>query len=316
MKGIEYDALGNLQVVSQAVPQPKANEVCIKIEMTSLNYADLKQWYAGASSFGLDVAGTIEEVGNDVVGFERGDRVIAFPNSNGHAEYATAKQQLVYKIADSVSWEQAGASPIVSFLSYMLINDVAQLTANHTVIIHSASGGVGSTAIQFAKRAGAKTIVGTVGSLAKADRAVNAGADYVFTYESFADEVMKLTGGKGADIVLDSIAGDVTLESMRALANFGKLIQFGNSSGKPASLSTSDVHKSCRTVVGFSFGTTRKERPSYVQQVASQVIPVLNAGHVQAHIDRIFPLSEAIEAYTYFKSRKHSGKILLKVDQA
>lgn len=93
-------------------------------------------------------------------------------------------------------------------------------------------------------------------------------------------------------------------------------IQFAKRAGAKTIVGTADVHKSCRTVVGFSFGTTRKERPSYVQQVASQVIPVLNAGHVQAHIDRIFPLSEAIEAYTYFKSRKHSGKILLKVDQA
>lgn len=214
---------------------------------------------------------------------------------------------------NTLSWEQAGASPIVSFLSYILINEIAQLTSTDTIVIHSASGGVGSTAIQVAKLAGAKTIIGTVGSIDKVETVLKAGADYAYTYDTFANKVIDLTNGLGVNIVLDSVAGYVTNESIRALANFGKLVQFGNSSGKVASILTSDLHKSCRSILGFSFGTTRKEKTEYVQQMAAKVLPLLNDGVVYTHIDRQFPLTDVAEAYEYFRSRKHKGKILLSV---
>jgi NADPH:quinone reductase len=143
--------------------------------------------------------------------------------------------------------------PIVSFLSYKLLADIAILEQGETVLIHAAAGGVGTTAIQLAKILGAGLVIGTVGSERKIADALEAGADHVLYYEhdNFAEKVNQLTKGEGVNIILNSISRKVTEQSLHCLAPYGRLVHFGNSSGNIGHFNTLDVHSSCRSILGF-----------------------------------------------------------------
>ena len=167
----------------------------------------------------------------------------------------------------------------------------------------------------MAKLLGAGQIIGTVGDENKASVAINAGADHVICYEkeSFADKANELTNGKGVNIILDSLGGVITEQSMNCLAPYGRLIQFGNSSGEVGHFKTSDLHSSCRSVLGFSLGTTRKKRPELIQDTAKQVFQLLVDGKLSMTIGHRFPLADAVSAHELIESRLSTGKILLDV---
>lgn len=321
MKAVIQNEFGNANVLSYAdVDKPKIaeNEVLIKVAYTSVNYADIKQRLGnkGKGNFplilGLDAAGTIEKVSTNS-SFFKGDRVIAFPKGGSYAEYVIANEQLVFKIPDSLSFEQAASMPTVSILSYMLLHEIGQVQITDTIVIHSAAGGVGSMLIQLAKLAGVQKIIGTVGNLDKANYVRKLGADAVYTYETFTEEVLKQTNNQGATVIFDSVAGDVTSMSLECLALYGTLVQFGNSSGKAGTFKTSDVHNSCRNIKGFSLGTTRKHNPIRLAPVAEKVIELFASKQVTLPIAQVFNLSDAAEAHKLIESRNYEGKVLIKV---
>ncbi|XQY92132.1 quinone oxidoreductase family protein [Metabacillus sp. HB246100] len=245
--------------------------------------------------------------------FATGDRVIAFPKHGSYAEYVVADERLVFKIPESLSYEKAATLPTVTFLSYILLHEIAQVKKSDSIVIHSAAGGVGSVLVQLAKLAGVNKIIGTVGNSDKVDYVKQLGADYVFTYESFKDEVLKLTYEKGATIIFDSIAGDITTDSLACLSLYGTLVQFGNSSGKTGTFTTSDVHSSCRNVKGFSLGTTRKHAPERLAPVAKQVMELVEKEQLDIKIAKVFSLKDVAKAHQLIESRKYEGKILIKM---
>jgi NADPH:quinone reductase len=264
---------------------------------------------------GLDAAGVIEAVGSEVQELKVGQRVIAFPMKGSYAEYIVADEVLTFVLPDNVDIDTAAACPIVSFTSYKLLADVGRLAPGETVLIHAAAGGVGTTAIQLAKILGAGLVIGTVGNESKIATAMEAGADHVICYEKedFAAKVNELTDGRGADVILDSIAGNVSEKSLECLALYGRLVHFGNSSGEVGHFQTKDLHASCRSVLGFSLGTTRKERPQLLRGAADVVLPLLAEGRLQMKIGKRFPLEQAAAAHAWVESRKSMGKVLLTV---
>ena len=303
-------------------PEPGAGEVLIKVVATSVNFADIKSRYGkkgGKLPFipGLDVAGVVERVGAGVERFQVGQRVIAFPGNGSYAEWVVADERLTFALPDSMDFRTAAACPIVSFTSYKLLADVARVEAGETVLIHAAAGGIGTTAIQLAKLLGAGKVIGTVGHESKRETALQAGADHVIVYEDsvFADQVHELTNGEGANVILDSIAGKVSEESMRCLAPYGRLVHFGNASGEVGTFQTVDLHASCRSVLGFSFGTTRSKRPELLGDTGERVLKFLADGSLQIKIGRSFPLAEAAQAHEWVESRKSTGKVLLEVGE-
>jgi len=189
--------------------------------------------------------------------------VNAFPAGGTYAEYVVANEDLTFALPDSIDFDTAAASPVVSFTSYKLLADVARLVPGESVLIHAAAGEIGTTAIQLAKLLGAGKVIGAVGSASKAAVALEAGADHVICNdnEDFAARTLELTDGAGADIILDSISGAVSERSLACLAWYGRLVHFGNASGEVGSIRTIDLYASCRSVLGFSFGTTRSKRP-------------------------------------------------------
>ncbi|MCT8138307.1 NADPH:quinone oxidoreductase family protein [Anaerobacillus sp. CMMVII] len=326
MKAVIVTKLGSPEVMKYTeveMPTYSATEVLIEVNTTSVNFADIKSRYGkkGTGKFpfipGLDVAGIVVAVGSEVKEIKVGQRVIAFPSTGSYCEFAVANEKLTFVIPENMSFDVAAACPIVSFLSYQLLAMVAKIEAGETVLVHAAAGGVGTTAIQFAKLLGAGKVIGTVGSEEKIAFAEEAGADHVICYEKedFSVAVNDLTNGRGANVILDSIAGQVSKKSIECLAHYGRLVHFGNSSGEVGMFRTIDLHSSCRSILGFSFGTTRKERPELLREVSKHVFRYLEDESVKIKIGHHFHISEVAKAHQLVEQRLSCGKILLHVKE-
>ncbi|RXT06497.1 zinc-binding dehydrogenase [Ammoniphilus sp. CFH 90114] len=311
-----------LQYREVAMPSVGPKEVRIRVIKTSVNFADIKSRMGkkGAASFpfipGLDATGYIDELGSEVESLYTGQRVIAFPMNGSYAEYIVASPDLVFPIPDNIDFLTAAACPIVSFLSHRLLVNVARIEVGDVVLIHAAAGGVGSTATQLAKLLGASLVIGTVGSENKRVIAEESGADYVICYEQedFAQKVNEITEGKGANIILDSVSGKVTENSLDCLAPYGRLVHFGNSSGDIGTIKTTELHSTCRSVLGFSLGTTRKLKPYLLKETAEQILPFLSSKQLKIKVGHEFPLSEAAQAHYLMENRLNIGKIILNID--
>lgn len=303
-------------------PQPAADQVLIRVHTVGVNFADVKARIGAyhikrALPFipGLDVAGTIAAVGSEVKTLTAGQRVVAFPHNGAYCELALAKEALTFPIPDAISDETAAAFPIVAGTSFAMLVRIARLQTGEGVLLHSAAGGVGTTALQIARHLGARPIIATVGSDAKKSLLVELGADAVANYrsENYVEKTLKLTTDKGVDVILNALGGEMMERDLDCLAPFGRLICFGHASGQPASIPTSQLHGSCRSVQGFSFGTLRRTRPQEVAGIMNAVIPMLAEGKIRMITGKQFPLAEAAEAHRFLESRTSTGKLLLKV---
>lgn len=296
----------------------------IRVHATSVNFADIKvrrgEHHGGQKppyTPGIDLMGTIEKLGSNVHNLQVGQRVIAFPIGGSYSQYAIANENLTFPISDYLDSNIAAASPTVSFTAYNLLAEIAKIQRGETVLIHSAAGGIGTTASQIAKILGAKKVIGTVSSDEKISISKVMGSDEVINYrkDDFVDRVLETTNGRGVDIILDSIGGKIFNDSLRCLAQFGRIVNFGNSSGQPGTVETTNVHSSCRSVLGYSFGTVKKYSPERVAETATKVVPLLEKGQINMHIGETFPLDEAKKAQELMENRKTQGKILLMPDQ-
>ena len=324
MKAIIVTAFGGpdmMKYTDITMPSINMNQVLIRVVATSVNFADIKSRYGkkGTGNLpyipGIDATGIVEQVGSNVTNIKVGQRVIAFPVNGSYAEYVVANEELTFVLPDEIDFETAAACPIVSFTSYTLLANIARLQQGETVLIHAAAGGIGTTAIQLAKILGAGKVIGTVGNEAKKKIALEAGADHVICYkeEDFAQKVNEITNGEGADVILDSISGTISEQSLQCLAFYGRLIHFGNASGDIGTFQTKDLHTSCRSVLGFSFGTTRKKCPHLLRHTADQIFPLLGNGDLQIKIGKRFSLQDAGKAHEWVESRQSTGKVLLNV---
>ncbi|EJV66387.1 hypothetical protein IEO_01543 [Bacillus wiedmannii] len=324
MKAIVVTSFGGPEVMQYTdvdIPVISEDQVLIRVVATSVNFADIKSRYGKKGNKalpfipGIDAAGIVERVGSHVKNIYPGQRVIAFPQNGSYAEYVVSNENLTFVLPDEVDFQIAAACPIVSFTSYNLLANVARLQQGESVLIHAAAGGIGTTAIQLAKRLGAGTVIGTVGNEAKSKIALDAGADYVICHQDvdFVEKVNELTNGEGVDVILDSISGTVSERSLKCLAYYGRLVHFGNASGEIGNFQTKDLHASCRSILGFSFGTTRKKRPELLQETANEVFRYLRDGRLKMKAAKSFPLQDAGKAHEWVESRKRTGKVILTV---
>ncbi|GGL43108.1 quinone oxidoreductase family protein [Sporolactobacillus putidus] len=311
-----------LKVADTDTPSVGARQVLIRVVATSVNFADIMsrqgRYHSGSKPPfipGLDAAGVIEKIGPDVRHLKPGQRVIALLKNGSYSEYVVSDENLTFPIPDNVDFETAAACPTVSFTSYKLLADVARLAPGETVLIHAAAGGIGTTAVQFARLLGAAQVIGTVGNDKKRGIALEAGADQVINYqtEDFAEKVKELTDGRGADIILDSISGDVAEKSLTCLAMYGRLVNFGSAAGGTGHFKTTDLHSSCRAVLGFSLGTTVRNRPDLLADASANIFRFLKEGRLKMKVGRHYALEEAAKAHEWMESRQSTGKIVLDV---
>jgi NADPH2:quinone reductase len=259
---------------------------------------------------GLDCVGTVIAVGSNVRSFRVGQRVAAFADGGSYAEVVLAKESLAFAVPDGAK-DEAVSSILVLVTAWNLVQLAGRLAEGESVLVHSAAGGVGSTAIQLARAFGAKKIFGTVSDAAKKSFALDCGADEVFELRDFVAATKEATGGRGVDLILDSTAGEVFGDSLGVLAPFGRIVVYGQASGSPGTVRTDQLVGTDRSVIGYSSGHYRGNRPEAVRLAGEGALQMAAKGKIQLKVGARYPLHDAAEAHQLIESRKSCGKILL-----
>lgn len=319
MKAVRIHEFGGVDVLKwEDVPEPKArpDQVLIKVESAGVNYADLMRRGGGypgpdlPSSLGLEAAGTVVEVGDNVDGVTVGQRVMAM-GPQGQAEYVAVNGNFVFPYPETLDPVQAGGMPIVFLTCYHLLKTRGQMQAGDTVLVQAGASGVGTVAIQMAKAWGAK-VIATASTQEKLDLATSLGADIVINYttQDFEAEIQEQTGGQGVELILECVGGPVLEKSVRCVAAYGRLISYGNASGTPANLASADIFAANRTVIGFSMGRSPAGRLDHKSAMA-EIFPMISSAQARLVVDQVMPMSQVADAHRHLAARGTKGKVIL-----
>ena len=325
MKAIQIRELGDdpdLRLVDIPEPRPGAGEVLVDVKAAGVNYADVlmcRGRYGGRRPLpfvpGFEAAGVVLQAGRGVENWRPGQRVMGTvlrETCGCYAEKAVMPAWLLLPVPQSLGFEEAAAFPEVFITAYLALHVFGRLTPGETVLIHAAAGGVGTAAVQIARAAGAR-VIATASSEEKLLRVSGLGAEVLINYatQDFLDEVKKQTDGRGVDLVLESVGGEVLEKSLRCLRPMGRLVTYGTSGGKEGALRTLDVQRSSITVAGFTFGGLSVSRPDVVRQVMAAVVELLAQRRVRPVVGHRLPLVEARAAQNLLASRGNFGKVVL-----
>jgi NADPH2:quinone reductase len=295
-------------------PTPGPNEVLIRVCAAAINRGDLGRrmgvYPAGVSLpliIGWDIAGTVEALGEGAAGPPPGTRVVARIPQGGYAELAAARASETVPLPDGVTFEQAAALPVAYLTAWFALKHQGALQAGETCLVQAAASGVGVAGIQIAKQMGARVFT-TASTAAKLDLGKRLGADVLINYttDDFVEVVRNETDGRGVDVVLESVGGEVLTRSVTALAMFGRLVSVGNSSRSPSPTDLTQLLAKRIALHGFYLGGERG-----VPEALAEMVEMVAAGTLDAVIDRSFPLAEAAEAHRYVARRDNLGKVLL-----
>lgn len=320
----EFGAPEVLIEVERPDPQPAAGELLVRVVASGVNRPDVFQRKgayappAGASDLpGLEVAGVIEagDAGElAAAGLKVGDRVCALVAGGGYAELCVAPIPQCLPVPAGWTDIEAATLPETFFTVWSNVFDRGGLRAGETLLVQGGSSGIGVTAIQLAKAFGATVIV-TAGSDEKCAACLSLGADHAINYRTsdFVEEVKRLTGGRGADVVLDMVAGEYVGRELRCLADDGRIVIIAVQGGVKSEINAGEVLRRRLTVTG----STLRPRPvAFKGAIASalreKVWPLLEAGRIKPVIERVFEASQAAAAHGLMESGQHIGKIVLR----
>jgi NADPH2:quinone reductase len=326
VKAIEITAPGKpdvLRLTERPRPEAGAGEALIRVVASGVNRPDVLQRKGlypvppGASDLpGLEVAGTIEAgdaAALATAGLRIGDRVCALVAGGGYAEYCVAPVGQCLPSPSRLSDIEAASLPETFFTVWSNVFDRARMRPGETLLVQGGSSGIGVTAIQLAKAWGARVIV-TVGSDEKAAACLSLGAEHAINYKTqdFGAEVLRLTNGKGADVVLDMVAGDYVLRELKCLAEDGRIVIIAIQGGVDAHVDAGLVLRRRLTISG----STLRPRPvafkaAIAAALKQTVWPWLEAGTVKPVIHEVFPAADAARAHALMESNRHIGKLVL-----
>jgi putative PIG3 family NAD(P)H quinone oxidoreductase len=327
MKAVLLKEFGAPEVMSVGEvekPQPKENEVLIKVAATSINRPDLVQRVGNyppppgdSEILGLEVAGTVAALGSNVTNWNVGDRVMSLVGGGGYAEYAVAYANHLMAIPDTMSFEEAACvneSYITAFLNVFMIGG---LEDGQTAILHGGGGGVNTAAIQLAKALtpNAKLII--TAHPTKMERVNELGADLVIDYTStpdFTDVVKEFTSKKGVDLILDHVGAQYLKPNMNSLAYKGKLVVIGVISGIKAELNLALMMVKRQQIIGSVLRSRPvSEKGEIVAEFTRRALPKFADRSIVPIIEKVFPMNEVVAAHTMMEEDKHFGKIVLKI---
>ena len=321
MIAIEIDN-GVLNPVQRAVPTPSANQVLIKVAAAGVNRPDVMQRQGlyppppGASDIpGLEVAGTIQALGDNIHHLNKGDKVCALVTGGGYAEYCLASAALCLPIPENLSFTQAAALPETFFTVWSNVFDRAQLQPGETLLVHGGTSGIGTTAIQLANAFNAKVIV-TAGSEAKCEFCLQLGADAAINYkdQDFVEEIRQLTDNKGVDVILDMIGGDYFPRNIKCMADDARLVQIAIQNGPKTEINLLSVMLKRLTITGSTLRARDDVfKAAIAKQLFEKVWPLLDSGKIKPIIHSTFALTDAAKAHQLMESSQHIGKIILTV---
>ena len=320
MKAIRVHTPGGPEQLSLdevPVPSPGAAEVLVRIARAGVNFIDIyfrTGLYKADPPFGIgsEASGVVEAIGQGVTDLAPGDRVAYAMVRGSYAEFAVVPAAQLVKIPEGLGFDQAAAAMLQGMTAHYLTHSTFPLKPGDTCLVHAAAGGAGLLIVQMAKMRGAR-VIGTTSTAAKAATAKQAGADemILYTETDFDVEVKRLTGGKGVDVVYDSVGASTFMKSLDSLRPRGMMVTFGNASGpvpamEPLLLSTKGSLILTRPILAHHCAN-REE----LLWRAGDVLGWAQSGALKLHIERTYSLPQAAQAQIDLASRRTTGKLLL-----
>lgn len=319
MKAAVYYETGAPSVFRyEEVPDPicRPGGVVIEIKAIGIQGGDTLHRQGGVLAttphvVGYQAAGIIREAGERVTDRKVGDRVVATMAFGSHAEAASVPAGSTYLIADGMDFETAASIPIEFGTAHDCLFEFGHLQAGETVLVHAGGGGVGLAAIQLAKRAGA-TVLATASSEAKLERLREFGMDHGINYrdDDFVARTMDITGGRGANLIVDSVGGKTLEGSVAALAYRGRISWVGNA-GREGPANLGGLGQKNASVTGVYLGAEMTVNAARCRAMIEQLMKDVAKGELRVVIDRKFPLSDARGAHEYVEGRSALGRVLL-----
>jgi NADPH:quinone reductase len=322
MKAVRINETGGPEVMhleELEVPSPKEGEVLVKVVAAGINYADLAQRQGTyltrtrtPMTLGFEFAGSVVAAGPGVTAPATGTRVVAF-GEGGYAEFALAQAASAMPIPDTLDFTHAAAFPAQGITAYQLLHESAHLRAGESVLVHAAAGGVGTLAIQLAKLLGAGTVIGTASNASKLELVRRLGADAAINYseDNWVEQVKEATGGRGADIILEMVGGEVADNSLKCLAPFGRMAIFGAASNQIAQFSGVQLMYKNQTVIGYWLTAWMQQRPESIARAATELMQYIADGKLEIIVGQTFPLAEVAAAHQAVAARRTTGKVVL-----
>lgn len=325
MRAVEISQPGGpevLQPTERQVPQPRPNEILVKVAAAGVNRPDILQrmgLYAvppDASDLpGLEIAGTVAAIGTNVTLWKTGDQVCALAHGGGYAQYCVVPEGQALPVPKGLSLTEAASLPETFFTVYSNVFDRGALKAGETFLVQGGSSGIGVTAIQMAAAMGHR-VFATAGSDDKCAACVKLGAEKAFNYRTgdWAAELKTATGGKGVNVILDMVGGDYVPMELKSLADEGRLVMIAFLRGAKTELDLNEVMRKRLQITG---STLRPRTVEFKGQVAKslreRIWPLIEAGKIKPVLFKTFPLAEACDAHRLMETSLHIGKIVLTV---
>ena len=320
MKAAVYYETGDPDVLRyEDVPEPSmaGNEILVRVEAVSIEGGDTLNRTGGEMSrvphiVGYQCAGTVVAVGDGVTIFHEGDRVVTVGLDGSHAELRSVAEPFCWKIPDGLSTEEAACVPVPFGTADDCLFEFGRLRAGETALIQAGASGVGIAAIQLAKRAGAR-VLATASRHEKLERLLELGLDEGINYVTtdFVSEVRRLTEGRGADVIVDTVGGSTLQGSIRSLAYRGRCVTVGDAGRQGTEqMDISTLRPNNQSLTGYFMGAELFLSPRVHALIAGHLDDIA-AGRLRVVIDRRFPLADAAAAHRYIESRQAFGRVLL-----
>jgi len=322
MRALEVQSLtgpDGLAIVDRPEPDDDGRSVIIDVAYAGVSFPDLLQT-KGMYQIrpeppfipGVEASGVVRSAPADA-GVVAGDRVAVWGNTC-HAEVVAGHPDQVFKLPDEMSLAE-GAAFVLNYQTAMFcLVDRGGLRAGESVLVLGAAGGVGTSAIQVAKGIGAGPIIGLVSTPEKAEVAAAAGADHtVIVSDTWKDEVLEITGGRGVDMTYDPVGGDRFLDGVRALARSGRLVVVGFAAGEIPSIKVNRLLLKNVSIVGAAWGEAIAGNPALAQDIHSRLVSLVQSGAVKPPIGQIHSFDDAINAFRSLDDRTATAKVLFEV---
>ncbi|MFJ3448568.1 NAD(P)H-quinone oxidoreductase [Pseudomonas sichuanensis] len=326
MTAIEITQPGGPQVLQPATrdtPRPGPREVLIEVHAAGVNGPDLLQRKglydppAGASDIpGLEIAGKVVALGEQVSHFALGDAVLALVTGGGYAEYAVADERTTAHLPQGLSMIEAAALPETFMTVWVNLFQRGGFKAGDSILIHGGASGIGTTATQLAKAFGATQIFTTVKDAAQQAASLELGADVAIDYtrEDFVEQVMLHTESKGVDVIIDIIAGDYVARNFQAAALDGRIVQIGVIKGPASEVNLFPMLTKRLTHIGSTLrARSADDKAAILAELQAQVWHHVHSGAVKPLIHATLPLAAASQAHELMESGRHIGKVVLSV---